>query len=82
MKSIQIISGIAMIFFLTKVYVVASQEAKAECFMSSIIFMLILILTSHFIGMARIDKDISDEIKKNHFDKLNKRKRSTNVDNV
>jgi hypothetical protein len=82
MKSIQIISGLAMIFFLTKVYVVEAQEAKAECFISSMVFLLILILASHFIGMARIDKDIADEIKKNHFDKLNKRKRSSNVGNI
>jgi uncharacterized membrane protein len=82
MKIIQIISGLSTLLFMAKVYLTNNMESQMNCFLSAITLILIFILSSHYIGMAKIDNDIADEIKKNHFDKRNKYKRTSNVDNI
>jgi multisubunit Na+/H+ antiporter MnhG subunit len=82
MKLVQYTSGLSTLLFMVKIYTTKSFEAQMDCFLAVIILVLIFILTSHYIGMANLENDIADEIKKNHFDKLNKRKRSSNLDNI
>ncbi len=82
MKTIQIFSGLSMAIFMVKIYLTDNMESQMNCFLSAITLLLIFILSSHYIGMAKIDNDIADEIKKNHFDKRNKSKRTSNVDNI
>ncbi len=82
MKSIQIATGISALLFMAKVYVSPTTDGQANAFLAVIILSTLFLWASHCIGMARIDNDIADEIKKNHFDNANKRKRTRNVDDV
>ena len=82
MKLIQITSGVSVLLFMAKVYLSDTIDGQSNAFLSVIILTIIFIWASHLIGMAKIDNDIADEIKKNHFDNLNKRKRNRNMDGV
>lgn len=72
MKIVQYTSGLSTLLFGVKLYLTKSFEAQMDCFLAVMILILIFILTSHFIGMAKIDNDIADEIKRNHFNKKNR----------
>ncbi len=72
MKLVQYTSGLSTLLFMAKIYLTKSFEAQMDCFLAVIILILIFILTSHFIGMERINNDIADEIKRNHFNKKNR----------
>lgn len=82
MKIIQIATGVSALLFMAKVFLSKTIEGQSNAFLAVIILFTIFIWASHCVGMARIDNDIADEIKKNHFDNLNKRKRNRNVDDV
>lgn len=82
MKSIQITTGVSALLFMAKVYLSTTIEGQGNAFLAVIILFTLFLWASHCVGMAKIDNDIADEIKKNHFDKLNKRKRNRNVDGV
>jgi uncharacterized membrane protein len=72
MKLVQYTSGLSTLLFMVKIYLTKSFEAQMDCFLAVIILILIFILTSHFIGMEKINNDIADEIKRNHFNKKNR----------
>lgn len=82
MKTIQITTGVSALLFMAKVYLSSTPDGQANAFLAVIILSTLFLWASHCVGMAKIDNDIADEIKKNHFDKLNKRKRTRNVDDV
>lgn len=72
MKLVQYTSGLSTLLFMVKIYLTKSFEAQMDCFLAVIILILIFILTSHYIGMANLENDIADEIKRNHFNKKNR----------
>lgn len=79
MKLVQITSGLSTLLFMAKIYLTKSFDAQMDCFLAVIILLLIFILTSHYIGMEKINNDIADEIKRNHF---NKKRRANNHNGV
>lgn len=82
MKTIQITTGLSALLFMAKIYLSTTIEGQGNAFLAVIILSTLFLWASHCVGMVKIDNDIADEIKKNHFDKLNKRKRTRNVDDV
>ncbi len=79
MKLVQYTSGLSTLLFMVKIYLTKSFEAQMDCFLAVIILILIFILTSHFIGMEKINNDIADEIKRNHFDKKSRTNNNNGV---
>lgn len=69
MKTIQIVSGISMIYFLINCLTDTAEEARVEALMGIITMFLVFLIASHLYGIQK--NDIADEIRENH-------KRNTN----
>lgn len=63
MKTIQIISGVSILYFLTQIGISDNEKAKVIALMGVIIMMLIFVIASHLYGLKN---DIANEIKENH----------------
>lgn len=61
MKTIQMVSGLSLVYFFAQIILDKTQEGKSEAFMAVLMFIIVFLMASHLIGIK--NKDIADEIK-------------------
>jgi hypothetical protein len=76
MRLIQYVALASLVYFSIRIYSDHSEEAKTCALMALIVLFLILLIASHYRGVE--NKEISDEIIKNHSNSINRANRGGN----
>ncbi len=51
MKTIQLVSGLSLVYFFAQIVLDKTQEGKSEAFMAVIMFIIVFLMASHLIGI-------------------------------